>query len=315
MVWIPGGEFDMGSEDPTSMVCGGPDRMADARPIHRVYVDGFWMDSTEVTNEEFAKFVDATGYVTVAERQPRAQDFPDAPPANLVPGSTIFKPTREPVALDNHLQWWAYEKGAYWRRPYGPDSALFGREKFPVIHVAWEDAAAYAKWAGKRLPTEAEWEFAARGGLKGQPYTWGSELKPVGKWMANIYQGRFPVNDAGQDGFAGIAPVAQFPPNGYALYDMAGNVWEWCSDWYRPDYYETFASSNTIARNPAGPPDSLDPDEPGVSKRVQRGGSFLCTDQFCTRYLVGSRGKGEPSTGTSHLGFRCVKPASPIVGK
>jgi formylglycine-generating enzyme required for sulfatase activity len=307
MVWIPGGEFSMGTDDPTEMICGGPDAMMDARPIHRVYLDGFWMDATEVTNEEFERFVQGTGYVTVAERKPRREDFPDAPPENLVPGSVVFKPTPKPVPLNNHLQWWEYVKGANWRHPDGTESDWKGRAKHPVVHVAYEDAAAYANWAGKRLPTEAEWEFAARGGLSGQPYAWGRELKPGGKWAANIYQGRFPMRDTAEDGFAGLAPVAQFPPNGYGLYDMAGNVWEWCSDWYRPDYYDTFLALGGVARNPRGPADSFDPAEPGVTKRVQRGGSYLCTDQYCTRYMVGARGKGELSTGSNHLGFRCVK--------
>lgn len=307
MVWIPDGEFEMGTEDPTDMICGGPDPMLDARPIHRVAVDGFWMDATEVTNEQFAKFVNSTGYITVAERKPRREDFPKAAPENLVPGSIVFKATTQPVPLGNHLEWWEYVKGANWRHPLGPGSGLQGREKYPVVHVAYEDAEAYAIWAGKQLPTEAEWEFAGRGGLVRQPYTWGAELKPGGKWMANIYQGSFPVKDTGLDGFSGIAPVGQFPRNAYGLYDMAGNVWEWCSDWYRPDYYQTLAASGRAARNPTGPMDSFDPAEPGIPKRVHRGGSFLCTDQYCTRYMVGSRGKGEPSTGSNHLGFRCVK--------
>ena len=307
MVWIPGGEFSMGIDDPTEMICGGPDAMPDARPIHRVFVDGFWMDATEVTNEEFERFVKATHYVTVAERRPRQDDFPDAPPENLVPGSVVFKPTSKPVPLNNHLQWWQYARGASWHHPDGAESDLKGRDKHPVVHVAYEDAEAFAKWAGKRLPTEAEWEFAARGALSGQPYSWGSDLKPGGKWAANIYQGRFPVRDTAEDGFAGIAPVAQFPANGYGLFDMAGNVWEWCSDWYRPDYYETLSAADGVARNPRGPADSVDPVEPGVPKRVQRGGSFLCTDLYCTRYRVGSRGKGELSTGSNHLGFRCMK--------
>jgi formylglycine-generating enzyme required for sulfatase activity len=180
-----------------------------------------------------------------------------------------------------------------------------------VVHIAFEDAEAYAKWAGKRLPTEAEWEFAARGGLSSQPYSWGSELKPGDAWAANIYQGKFPVRDAAEDGFAGIAPVAQYPANPYGLHDMAGNVWEWCSDWYHPDYYRLLAAAGSAARNPTGPRESFDPNEPGVPKRVQRGGSFLCTDQYCTRYMVGSRGRGEPSTGSNHLGFRCVQSPSP----
>jgi formylglycine-generating enzyme required for sulfatase activity len=311
MVWIPGGEFSMGTEDPTEMVCGGPDPMPDARPVHRVEVDGFWMDLTEVTNEQYEKFVMATGYITVAERKPRQEDFPNAPPEDLVPGAIVFKPTSEPAPLNDPLQWWDYVKGANWRNPAGPGSDLTGRSRYPVVQIAYEDAEAYAKWAGKRLPSEAEWEFAARGGLNGKPYTWGSELKPGGKWMANIYQGLFPMRDTGEDGFAGLAPVAKFPPNGYGLFDMAGNVWEWCSDWYRPDYYQTLRAAGGVTRNPRGPKDSFDPAEPGARKKVQRGGSFLCTDQYCTRYMAGSRGKGELSTGSDHLGFRCVKSPDP----
>ena len=311
MVWIPGGEFLMGCEDPRSCPCGGPDPMNDARPIHRVYVDGFWMDKTEVTNKQFAKFVEATNYITIAERTPRAEDFPGAPPEKLVAGSTIFTPTIGPVPLNNHLQWWRYQKGANWRHPLGPDSDIKGQENIPVVHIAYDDAVAFCKWASKRLPTEAEWEFAARGGLEQKLYAWGDELKPEGKWMANTYQGKFPVQggDTGEDGFVGIAPVAQYPANGYGLYDMAGNVWEWCSDWYRPDYYETLARTGKVARNPQGPSSSLDPLEPKQPKRVHRGGSFLCTDQYCTRYMVGSRGRGEVNTASNHVGFRCVKSA------
>lgn len=297
----------MGTEDPRDRVCGGHDPMPDARPIHRTAVDGFWMDVTEVTNEAFQRFVAATGYVTVAERTPKQEDFPDAPPENLVPGSVVFKAPAEEVDLENHLEWWEYSKGASWRHPEGPASDLKGREKYPVVHVAYEDALAYATWAQKRLPTEAEWEFAARGGRASQVYAWGDELKPGGRWMANIYQGKFPLKDLAEDGFAGIAPVAQFPPNGYGLYDVAGNVWEWCSDWYRPDYYAVLAAQGEVSRNPKGPSDSFDPQEPGVPKHVQRGGSFLCTDQYCTRYMMGSRGKGESSTGSNHVGFRCAK--------
>jgi formylglycine-generating enzyme required for sulfatase activity len=283
--------------------------MPDARPIHRVYVDGFWMDRTEVTNDEFARFVRATGYVTVAERTPRAEDFPSAPPENLVAGSVVFRPSNLPVPLDNHYRWWDYVKGANWRHPLGPDSSIAGRENYPVVHIAYEDAEAFCNWAGKRLPTEAEWEFAARGGLSGKLYAWGDELQLDGKWMANIYQGQFPVKgkDTAEDGFAGIAPVAQFPPNGYGLFDIAGNVWEWCSDWYRPDYYAQLAAAGGVARNPTGPENPFDPAEPHEKKRVHRGGSFLCTDQYCTRYMVGTRGKGEVSTGSNHVGFRCVK--------
>ena len=311
MVYIPGGEFSMGSLDPTEMFCGGDQPMDDARPLHRVYLDGYFMDATEVTNEQFATFVKATSYVTVAERKPTREEFPDMPEDKLVAGSVVFSPPLRPVPLDNHYQWWSYVAGASWRQPDGPGSDLKGREKFPVVHIAYEDAAAYAKWAGKRLPTEAEFEFAARGGLTGKPYAWGDELKPGGKWPANIYQGKFPVKggDTGEDGFKGIAPVAQYRPNGYGLFDVGGNVWEWTSDWYRADYYSTLAQQGGIARNPQGPASSLDPGEPDQPKRVQRGGSFLCTDQFCTRYMVGTRGKGEVSSASNHVGFRCVKDA------
>ena len=308
MVWIAGGEFSMGSADPRNSICGGPDAMPDARPIHRVYVDSFWMEATEVTNEQFDKFVNATGYITVAERTPTKEEFPDAPPENLVAGSTVFTPTDAPVPLDSHFRWWRYQKGANWRHPDGPTSDIKGHEKYPVVHVAYEDALAYAKWAGKRLPTEAEWEFAARGGLAAKLYPWGDDLKPENKWPANIYQGKFPVQDTGVDGFAGVAPVAQFPPNGYGLFDMAGNVWEWCSDWYRVDTYARLKLAGGVARNPQGPDTPYDPAEPTEKKRVHRGGSFLCTDLYCTRYMVGTRGKGEVRTASNHLGFRCVKP-------
>jgi len=308
MVWIPGGEFSMGAIDSPAVDAIGMHAAADARPIHRVYVDGFWMDETDVTNEEFARFVKATGYVTIAEHAPTAEEFPNAPPQNLYAGSVVFSPPAHAVPLSDHYQWWAYIKGANWRHPEGSKSNLTGREKYPVVQVAYPDALAYAKWAGKRLPTEAEWEFAARGGLAGKRYPWGDEFQPAGKWMANTHQGHFPDTDTGDDGFAGIAPIAQFPPNGYGLYDMAGNVWQWTSDWYRPDYYRQLAVAGGVTRNPQGPDTSFDPAEPTEKKRVHRGGSFLCTDKYCSRYVVGTRGKGEVTTGTNHLGFRCVKP-------
>jgi formylglycine-generating enzyme required for sulfatase activity len=310
MVWIPGGEFSMGARspiDPRDAV--GMQATLDSRPIHRVYVDGFWMDRTEVTNDQFAAFVKATGYVTVAERTPRPEDFPGAPKENLIAGSVVFSPPDHPVPLNNHFQWWAYVNGANWRHPAGPDSSIAGKGNLPVVHVAYADAEAYARWVGGRLPTEAEWEFAARGGLAGALYPWGSEFKKDGAWMANSHQGHFPDHDTAEDQYSGIAPVARFPANGYGLFDVAGNVWEWVSDWYRPDYYGELAAAGGVARNPAGPSSSFDPDEPGQPKRVHRGGSFLCTDQYCSRYLVGTRGKGEITTGTNHLGFRCVKPA------
>jgi formylglycine-generating enzyme required for sulfatase activity len=309
MVWVHGGEFSMGAAPVADAHGDGPgcgDPLADAVPVHRVYVDGFWMDRTEVTNEQFARFVRATGYVTVAERAPTAAEYPTAPRENLVAGSVVFDPPRHPVPLDNHFRWWSYVRRASWRHPFGPGSDLRDRERFPAVQIAFDDARAFAKWAGKRLPTEAEFEFAARGGLTGKAYAWGDELRPEGRWMANTFQGNFPNEDTGEDGWKGIAPVESYPPNAYGLHDIAGNVWEWVSDWYRTDYYATLAAGG-LARNPRGPDDSVDPSEPGVAKRVQRGGSFLCSSQYCTRYLVGSRGKGEASSGANHLGFRCVK--------
>ncbi|HEU5181995.1 MAG TPA: formylglycine-generating enzyme family protein [Candidatus Polarisedimenticolia bacterium] len=307
MVWIPGGEFSMGARDPRGLEHGGHDGMEDARPVHRVFVDGFWLDRTEVTNRQFERFVRATGYVTIAEKTPTAEEFPGAPPGNLVAGSVVFTPPDHAVPLDDHYQWWRYVAGASWRHPTGPGSDLKGREDYPVVHVAYPDAAAYAAWAGKRLPTEAEWEFAARGGLSGKIYEWGDELRPQGRWMANIHEGTFPIEDTGEDGYRGVAPVGRFPANGYGVLDMAGNVWEWCSDWYRPDTYANLAAGGGVARNPQGPDDPFDPAEPNEKKRVHRGGSFLCTEQYCTRYMIGTRGKGEVTTGSDHLGFRCAK--------
>jgi formylglycine-generating enzyme required for sulfatase activity len=307
MVWIPGGEFSMGGVNPVGMHDGGNQAMDDARPVHRVYVNGFYMDESEVTNREFAAFVKATGYITVAEQKPTKAEFPNVPDEDLVAGSIVFTP-KATEDLNDSYQWWSYVHGACWKHPLGPQSDLKGRENYPVVHISWVDANAYAKWAGKRLPTEAEWEFAARGGKAGEMYTWGNQFKPDGKWMANIYQGKFPGNDEGKDGFPGIAPVERFPANPYGLYDMAGNVWEWCSDWYRPDYYKSLAGEGVV-RNPKGPADSFDPAEPGARKKVQRGGSFLCTDQYCTRYMLGSRGKGEYRSASNHVGFRCVKDA------
>src|SRR5271155_2241570 len=306
MAWIPGGEFSMGAVDPPDMDDVGMKATLDSRPVHRVYVDGFLMDKTDVTNAEFAKFVKATGYITVAERKPRAEDFPGAPPENLVAGSVVFSPPDHPVSLDDHFQWWSYVHGANWRHPLGPQSNIKGKDNYPVVQVAYEDALAYAKWARKRLPTEAEWEFAARGGQAGKPFVWGDDFRPHGKWMANTHQGHFPDKDTGADGFVGIGPVAKFPANGYGLYDMAGNVWQWTTDWYRPDYYKQLVAAGGVARNPQGPDSAYDPAEPGHAKKTQRGGSFLCTDQYCSRYMVGTRGKGDIDTGTNHLGFRCV---------
>lgn len=319
MVWIPGGKFTQGG--PEAEVCrkikAGLDTgkaccsllqsgFVDAQPVHAVEVDGFWMDEAEVTNAQFRKFVEATGYITVAERKPKREDFPGAAEEMLIPGSVCFQATGVEVPLDNFLAWWRYLPGACWKNPQGAGTNLEGKDLFPVVHVAYEDAEAYARWAGKRLPTEAEWERASRGGKERETYPWGNEFRPKGKWMANLWQGTFPKEDKGEDGWKGIAPVKQYPPNPYGLYDISGNVWEWCSDWYRPDSYETDAKMGVL-RNPKGPPDSFDPEEPGAKKRIHRGGSFLCSDQFCARYILGTRSKGEVSTGTSHLGFRCVK--------
>jgi formylglycine-generating enzyme required for sulfatase activity len=302
MVWVPGGEFWMGSDFVM---------FRDAQPVHRVNVDGFFMDCTEVTNEQFERFVTSTGYKTVAERIPRSEDYPGAIAENLVPGSVVFTVPSGPVPLNNPFQWWSYVPHASWRHPEGADSTIRDRMNHPVVHVAYEDVLAYAVWRGKRLPTEAEWEFAARGGLDRKPYTWGERFAPQGTFMANSFQGHFPDDNTGQDGFEATAPVGSFSPNGYGLYDMAGNVWEWTSDWYRPDYYRALAASGRVERNPQGPSDSYDPSEPGAQKKVHKGGSYLCTDQYCARYMPGGRGKGAIDTGTSHLGFRLVKEAPP----
>jgi len=305
MVWIPGGEFVMGVTAPAVQICGPADA-EDATPLHSVYVDGFWMDETEVTNEQFAEFVRATGYRTIAELPLSAEEFPQLTPEERRDGSLVFAAPEQTVPLVNYRAWWQFRTGADWKHPDGLGSDLTGRGRFPVVHVAYADAAAYARWAGKRLPTEAEWEFASRGGHTTARYLWdGDELAPGGKWQANIWQGHFPNQNTGADGFVGLATVKSYPPNSYGLYDMAGNVWEGCSDWYRRDTYES-RSTTGPSRNPQGPAESLDPTEPGVLKRVQRGGSFLCSDQYCSRYVAGARGKGDVSSSTNHLGFRCI---------
>ena len=289
------------------------------RPVHLVAVDGFWMDRTPVTNAQFAAFVKATGYVTVAERTPDPKDYPGAPREALVAGSAVFVAPASVTSLDNPMVWWRYVPGASWKHPEGPGSTIKGREDHPAVHVAWDDAVAYLTWAKKELPTEAQYEFAARGGLDRQRYAWGNELRPAaGRTPANIWQGRFPVTDTREDGYAGTSPVSAFAPNGFGLYDMGGNVWQWCADWYRPDAYARATTGSagaasagagaSVITNPRGPSDSFDPGEPGIPKRVQRGGSFLCSDQFCSRYLVGSRGKGAQDSGGSNVGFRGVRP-------
>lgn len=291
MVLIKGGTCEIGSNDFT-----------DSKPVHEVSVNDFYMDEHEVTNAQFAAFVKATGYVTVAEQKLNPADYPGVPPDKLVPGSGVFTPASHAVSLDDPLQWWTYIAGASWKHPKGPESNIDGKESEPVTQVSYTDATAYCKWAGKRLPTEAEWEYAARAGKHFSKYYWGNDLKPGGKYVANIFQGSFPWKNLKEDGYAETAPVKTFAPNAFGLYDMEGNVWEWCSDFYRPDYYK-----NSPSKNPQGPKDSYDPEEPGVEKHVQRGGSFLCSDEYCIRYKAGSRGKGETNSATNNLGFRCVK--------
>ncbi|MEO6435697.1 MAG: formylglycine-generating enzyme family protein [Tepidisphaeraceae bacterium] len=297
MVFIPGGTFGMGCDDP---------RSTDSQPLHPVTVNPFFMDATPVTNEQFEKFVEATKYVTVAERKPEPKDYPGVPLEKLVAGSAVFTPPPHDVPLDNPMAWWSYVPGASWKHPEGPQFDLKGREHHPVVQICFEDALAYAKWAGKRLPTEAEYEFAARGGLEGKKFSWGDELTPGGKYPANIWTGRFPAENTEADGFKGTSSVQAFPPNGYGLYDMGGNVWVWCSDWYRPDTYQS-RDATTPTKNPGGAQDSFDPAEPGTPKRVLRGGSFLCAERYCTRYLVGSRGKGAPDSAAPNIGLRLVK--------
>jgi formylglycine-generating enzyme required for sulfatase activity len=305
MVWVPGGEFLMGTDD----------AQADPaeRPAHRVRVQGFWIDQTEVTNAEFRRFVSATGYVTTAERpvdwnQLKTQvppGTPKPPEEQLVPGSLVFTPPDHPVPLDDITNWWRWVPGANWKHPEGPGSTISGKDNHPVVHVSWDDAVAYARWAGKRLPTEAEWEFASRGGLEGKKYAWGDHFQPAGKPLANTWQGHFPETNTDEDGFPRTSPVKSFPANGFGLYDMIGNVWEWCSDWYRPDTYRLDASS-AVVQNPTGPAKSYDPDEPYQPKRVTRGGSFLCSANFCTNYRPSARRGTATDSGMSHLGFRCV---------
>lgn len=305
MVWIPGGEFLMGTDDSQANPV--------ERPAHRVRVEGFWIDQTEVTNSQFQRFVEATGYKTTAERpvdweQLKTQVSPGTakpPDEQLAPGSLVFTPPDCPVPLDDITNWWKWVPGASWRHPDGPGSSIAGKDDFPVVHVSWDDAVAYARWASKRLPTEAEWEFACRGGLEGKAYAWGDEFQPAGKYQANTWQGHFPDINSDEDGFPRLSPVKSFPPNSYGVHDMIGNVWEWCSDWYRPDTYRLDASSSRVV-NPTGPEKSYDPDEPYQPKRVTRGGSFLCSSNYCTNYRPSARRGTAIDSGMSHLGFRCV---------
>jgi formylglycine-generating enzyme required for sulfatase activity len=290
-----------------------PEAAAAERPAHRVRVDGFWMDVTEVTNAQFRAFVEATGYTTTAERpvdweslkQQLPPGTPRPPDDRLVPGSLVFSPPAGLVALDDPSAWWRWVAGADWRHPEGPGSSIAGKDDHPVVQVSWEDAVAYARWAGKRLPTEAEWECAARGGLEGRRFAWGDELPPGSRPLANTWQGHFPDRDTGEDGFPRTAPVKSFPPNAYGLHDLIGNVWEWCADWYRPDAYRLRPAGGIVV-NPTGPESGLDPNHPYQPGRVTRGGSFLCSPNYCSNYRPAARRGTAPDSGMSHLGFRCV---------
>lgn len=340
MVWIPGGVFTMGSNDGA----------ADERPAHRVELEGFWMDVHEVTNQQFDEFVRATGYVTTAEQPPKLRSIENGSEfANAAileefnhPGSICglnLKSRNEIDPQRGAYSWWQYVKGASWKHPEGPDSTIDDRMNHPVVHVSYLDVQAYCQWAGKTLPTEAQWEFAARGGRSGETYPWGNERNPDGRWLQNIWQGEFPITNTEEDGYRTTSPVGTFPPNDFGLCDMSGNVWEWCADYYRPDTYavnsheessaaptgspastdaarmsggsSTGVTGNAV-RNPQGPESSLDPQEPGIIKRVQRGGSFMCSEQYCVGYRVAARMKGEQDTGAFHTGFRCVLQSAPM---
>ena len=298
MVRIPGGTFVMGSDA----------HYPEEAPTHKVAVDGFWIDRHCVTNAQFRRFVEATGYVTLAEKPADPADYPGADPAMLAPSSVVFVAPRGPVDLRNHYLWWHYVQGADWRHPYGPASSIDGKDDHPVVHVAFEDALAYAHWAGKDLPTEAEWEFAARGGLDGAEFAWGDEFTPDGRYMANTWPDEFPWLNLEEDGFTGTAPVGSFPPNGYDLYDMAGNVWEWTTDWYQEHGKITHACC-TLHNPRGGEQDaSHDPRNPQVRipRRVMKGGSHLCAPNYCRRYRPAARMAQPIDTSTCHLGFRCV---------
>jgi formylglycine-generating enzyme len=298
MVWVSGGTFLMGSND----------FYPEERPVHSVFVNGFWMDEHTVTNAEFRRFVKATGHITVAERSPDPADYPGARPEMLVPSSVVFRQPPHRLDLRNHYNWWAYVPGANWRHPEGPGSTLHGRERHPVVHVAYEDVAAYASWVGKELPTEAEWEFAARGGLDGATYAWGNEFSPKGKTMANTWQGEFPIENLRTDRFERTAPIGSFPPNGYGLFDVTGNVWEWTTDWYRDHHGPESACCGSVNPTIGDREHSYDPQMPDVPipRKVIKGGSFLCAPNYCRRYRPAARMPQPVDTGTCHIGFRCI---------
>ena len=305
MVFIKGGEFMMGGDNSQAD--------ADEFPKHKVVVNDFWMDEHEITNAQFATFVKATAYITTAEQKPDWEELKKQLPPNtpkpdisaLVAASLVFTPPNKAVDLKDYSQWWTWVEGANWQHPEGPDSNIKGKENYPVVHISWDDAMDFCKWAGKRLPTEAEWEYAARGGAQNKIYPWGNEHISEGKAKANSWEGNFPNQNTVKDGFNALAPVKSFTANGFKLYDMGGNVWEWCADWYRNDYYQTFKNNKAI--NPQGPTDSCDPEEPYTPKKVARGGSFMCNDSYCSGYRVARRMKSSKDSGLSNMGFRCVK--------
>jgi sulfatase modifying factor 1 len=299
MLYLPGGTFRMGSDQ----------HYSEEAPVHSVTIDGFWIDPTPVTNREFRKFVNATGYVTFAELAPDPNDYPGALPQMLKAGSLVFTP-KHTVDLRDLSQWWNFKFGANWKRPYGPRSSNSGLDDHPVVHIAYRDAEAYAAWAGKELPTEAEWEFAARGGLDGAEFAWGVEFTPGGRVMANTWQGSFPHENLCADGYERTSPVRAVPPNGYGLYDMIGNVWEWTSDWYAPKHEADAPKACCIPENPRGGPEggSYDPYQPAIPipRKVVKGGSHLCAPNYCQRYRPAARRPEPVDTSTSHVGFRCI---------
>ena len=307
MVWIPGGTFLMGSND----------FYPEERPQHQASVGGFWIDRLPVTNQEFTRFVDASGYVTLAERPPKAEDYPGADPALLVPGSLVFHRTRGPVDLGDWRQWWRWTPGACWRKPKGAGTSIRDLQRHPVVHVAYEDIEAYARWAGKEIPTEVEWERASRGGLEGAAFTWGDEQVPGGRPHANTWEGEFPWQNQLRDRYYGTSPVGTYPPNGYGLYDMAGNVWEWTSDWYAARHHEAaVAESCCTPSTPlgcrGGIEESYDPHQPAIRipRKVLKGGSHLCAPNYCLRFRPAARSPQMVDTGMSHIGFRCIVHAS-----
>ena len=302
MKWIDAGEFAMGSDA----------FYPEERPVHRVEVDGFWMDEHAVTAADFRRFVRDTGYVTVAERPLDPDDYPDADPELLVPGSLVFHKSSGPVSLDDFRNWWSYVPGASWKRPGGPGTTNNGRDHHPVVQVAYEDAEAYATWAGKELPSEAQWEYAARGGLDGAVFAWGDAELPEGRPMANTWQGEFPWQNLKLDGYEGTSPVGSYPPNGYGLFDMTGNTWEWTSDWFTPSHPDEVQSPCCVPRNPrvGSSEASLAAGQPGsnIPRKVIKGGSHLCAPNYCLRYRPAARQGETIDTSTGHIGFRCVLP-------